>query len=170
MAISVHVHSERRRNCGGLNCFSRICHLSFGPEFRVLEFCSMCPFNNKNLSSVLSQQMNGVKGWMFLGPPCWLMTSCSSPPRVAAASKKTRAADQSINQSHFLAVSPGIYWESEILLCILNTFGMMVTVESKCKDLHLDSWLSIFHSVSAFMPEAKDSLCAGASVQHMAQL
>lgn len=170
MAISVHIHSERRRNWGIELLFKNLSSVIWAwiSGFRV--FFSMCPFNNKNLSSVLSQQMNGVKGWMFLGPPCWLMTSCSSPPCVAAVSKKTRAADQSINQSHFLAVSPGIYRESEILLCILNTFGTMVTVESKCKDLHLDSWLSIFHSVSAFMPEAKDSLCAGASVQHMAQL
>lgn len=63
MAISVHIHSERRRKLWwGLNCFSRICYPSFGLEFWVLRVLQQCPFNNKNVSSVLSNQMNGVKG------------------------------------------------------------------------------------------------------------
>lgn len=100
----------------GLNCFSRIWHLSFGPEFWVLEFCSsvLLPTKPSHLSSHNKWMESKVE--CFLALACWLMTSCSSPAHVAAASKRTRAADQSINQSYALGKSPGIYWGTDLEL------------------------------------------------------
>lgn len=56
--------------------------------------------------------------------------------------------------------------ERLILSRIPITFGMMVTVESKSKDLHLYSWLSIFHSVSASRPEARVCVCQSICSTH----
>lgn len=101
----------------------------------------------------------------FMAPIGWLMTFCSSPSYISAKSKRKEAADQSINH-----ITPTPLWqlwsiERTFFSCSLITFEMItVIVTSKCKGLHLYSILSIFHSVGASMPKAKDSLCAGASV------
>lgn len=82
----------------------------------VLEFCNSVLLTTKTSHLSSHSQVLESKVEFFLALACWLMTSCSSRTHIAALSKRTRAADQSVDQSYALAITRGIYWKNNLEL------------------------------------------------------